>query len=863
MAETIGTYYFQLAPSAEGVSKKMSAVLGDAGKDAGGALSGAFSGAIGGVANAVTSAVMGAVSSATQAVGDFAVSAVKAGMDFDSAMSQVAATMGTSVDEIGELRDFAQQMGSTTAFSATQAAESLNYMALAGYDATKSMEMLPTVLDLAAAGGIGLAYASDMVTDASSALGLTTEQTALMVDQMAMASSKSNTSVSQLGEAMLTIGATARNVSGGTEELATMLGVLADNGIKGSEGGTHLRNILLAMNPTTEAAAKAWEMLGVATYDAYGNLRPMPDVMTDLAAAMDGMTDEEKNQTIASMFNKTDLAAVNALLGTSAERYEELSEDIAGAWYSEEGFQETLATYGTSLQNMRAGMSLLGVDSETFDKILKESGGDAEAFVDALWEATNTGTTYDDVIKGLSMSTTDLQDALDGVEGSASKMSGTQLDNLAGDITLFNSALEGAQIAVSDGLTPTLREFVQFGAEGLSELTTGFKEGGLAGAAEALGGIISDGINTVLSELPGIIEGGANILLTLAGSLAENASLIMPAIQQVIETLISTAMTLIPQLLIMGNDILMGIVQGITKALPDLIPMAAELISVIATTIAGFLPENQQIGMDLLMALGEGLTKALPAIISMIPPIIDALISVIIGNQLLFIQAGTTILESLLGDGNLNTIIKSLVDNIPAIIDAVIGSIIEAIPLFIEAGFTLFVALVENLPGIIGELVGAVIDIEDALLQELANLIVKFEDIGGQIMQGLADGIVNAGDAVVSTAKGVLDKIPQGAKDLFQINSPSKLFEGYGEYLDMGLALGIESNADVPQSAMTSMAQDVSTAFTPASSETTNIENNTVGGGDIVIPVYIGQERIDEIIVNATNRVNYKSGGRS
>lgn len=863
MAETIGTYYFQLAPSAEGVSKKMSAVLGDAGKDAGGALSGAFSGAIGGVANAVTSAVMGAVSSATQAVGDFAVSAVNAGMDFDSAMSQVAATMGTSVDEIGELRDFAQQMGSTTAFSATQAAEALNYMALAGYDATKSMEMLPTVLDLAAAGGIGLAYASDMVTDASSALGLTTEQTALMVDQMAMASSKSNTSVSQLGEAMLTIGATARNVSGGTEELATMLGVLADNGIKGSEGGTHLRNILLAMNPTTEAAAKAWEMLGVATYDAYGNLRPMPDVMTDLAAAMDGMTDEEKNQTIASMFNKTDLAAVNALLGTSAERYEELSEDIAGAWYSEEGFQETLATYGTSLQNMRAGMSLLGVDSETFDKILKESGGDAEAFVDALWEATNTGTTYDDVIKGLSMSTTDLQDALDGVEGSASKMSGTQLDNLAGDITLFNSALEGAQIAVSDGLTPTLREFVQFGAEGLSELTTGFKEGGLAGAAEALGGIISDGINTVLSELPGIIEGGANILLTLAGSLAENASLIMPAIQQVIETLISTAMTLIPQLLTMGNDIMRAIMGGITEMLPDIIPMAAELISSIITTIAGFLPENQKIGMDLLMAVGDGLMAALPTLLGMLPTIIEALVNVLLGNYLLFIQAGTTLFESLLGDGNLNTIITALVATLPAIFDALIGTIIEAIPLFVTAGFDLLVALVENTPGIILALISAIIDIEDAMLQELANLIVKFEDIGGQIMQGLADGIVNAGDAVVSTAKGVLDKIPQGAKDLFQINSPSKLFEGYGEYLDMGLALGIEQNADVPQSAMTSMARDVSTAFAPETSETTNIENNTVGGGDIVIPVYIGQERIDEIIVNATNRVNYKSGGRS
>ena len=867
MATELAKAYVQIIPSAEGLSGSLSGLLDgeakSAGKSAGGALSGAFSGAIGGVANAVTSAVMGAVSSATQAVGDFAVSAVNAGMDFDSAMSQVAATMGTSVDEIGELRDFAQQMGSTTAFSATQAAEALNYMALAGYDATKSMEMLPTVLDLAAAGGIDLAYASDMVTDASSALGLTTEQTAIMVDQMAMASSKSNTSVSQLGEAMLTIGATARNVSGGTEELATMLGVLADNGIKGSEGGTHLRNILLAMNPTTEAAAKAWEMLGVATYDAYGNLRTMPDVMTDLAAAMDGMTDEEKNRTIASMFNKTDLAAVNALLGTSAERYEELSEDIAGAWYSEEGFQETLATYGTSLQNMRAGMSLLGVDSETFDKILKESGGDAEAFVDALWEATNTGTTYDEVIKGLSMSTTDLQDALDGVEGSASKMSGTQLDNLAGDITLFNSALEGAQIAVSDGLTPTLREFVQFGAEGLSELTTGFKEGGLAGAAEALGGIISDGINTVLSELPGIIEGGANILLTLAGSLAENAPLIMPAIQQVIETLISTAMTLIPQLLTMGNDIMKSIGEGITEMLPTIIPMAAELISTIVTTVAEFYPENLKVGMDLLVALGEGLMAALPSVISMLPPLINSVVQVIVGQLPMFVTARTTILTALISDGNLQTIIVSLTTMLPNITMSLFEALVATTPLFIEAGFSLLTALIADLPAIILELLKAIPQIQDALLTELANLIVEFEDIGEQIMMGLADGLINAGDAVVDTAKNVVGKIPEAAKGLFQINSPSKLFEGYGEYIDMGLALGIENSAELPVDAMEDMSGELVASYDPAKAVPAYAGGGSQeGGGDIVIPVYIGQERIDEMVVTATDRANYMSGGR-
>lgn len=533
-------------------------------------------------------------------------------------------------------------------------------------------------------------------------------------------------------------------------------------------------------------------------------------------------------------------------LGITEEEVATLSQEdlfskvIEGLQGMEEGTERTYI----------AGQ-LLGRGATELGALLNTSAEDTQAMKDRLHELG--GVMSDEDVKAAAAFQDSLQDMTTGFEALQR--------NLVSD---FMPSLTSVMDGVSDifaGDTDKGMENISAGVEGLIGNITDLVPKLLSVGGSLVGTLAQ----SILDNLPTLIQVGGEQLVALMEGLTApgNVESIMTAVQTIIETLLSTATTVIPQLLIMGNDILRGIVQGITEALPDLIPMAAELISVIATTIAGFLPENQQIGMDLLMALGEGLTKALPAIISMIPPIIDALISVIIGNQLLFIQAGTTILESLLGDGNLNTIIKSLVDNIPAIIDAVIGSIIEAIPLFIEAGFTLFVALVENLPGIIGELVGAVIDIEDALLQELANLIVKFEDIGGQIMQGLADGIVNAGDAVVSTAKGVLDKIPQGAKDLFQINSPSKLFEGYGEYLDMGLALGIEQNADVPQSAMTSMARDVSTAFTPATSETTNIENNTVGGGDIVIPVYIGQERIDEIIVNATNRVNYKSGGRS
>ncbi|WP_347465056.1 phage tail tape measure protein [Clostridium sp. AF23-6LB] len=218
----------------------------------------------------------------TAAVTGLGTASVTTAANFESSMSQVQATMGItkdsmstldgqSVNTMDALSNLAKEMGASTAFSATECAEALNYLALAGYSTQEMADTLPTVLNLAAAGGIDLASASDMVTDAMSALGMETAEADTMVDQMAKTASTTNTSVAQLGEGILTIGATAKSIKGGTAELNTALGILANNGIKGAEGGTHLRNIILSLqNPTDQAAAKMQE-LGVSVYDSEGN----------------------------------------------------------------------------------------------------------------------------------------------------------------------------------------------------------------------------------------------------------------------------------------------------------------------------------------------------------------------------------------------------------------------------------------------------------------------------------------------------------------------------------------------------------------------------------------------------------------
>ena len=275
----------------------------------------------------------------TAAVAGLGTAAVKTTADFDTSMSQVQATMGITKDAMSELngesvntvealRDLAKQMGSETAFSASECADAMNYLALAGYDTQEIYDTLPTVLNLAAAGGIDLASASDMVTDAMSALGMETREADTMVDQMSKTASTTNTSVAQLGEAILTIGATAKTVKGGTAELNTALGILANNGIKGAEGGTHLRNVILALQSPTDKAAACMESLGVEVYDSEGNMRSLNDILGDLNTSMNGMTSAEKQNIISSIFNKTDLAAVNSLLSNTGDSWDSLQQSI-------------------------------------------------------------------------------------------------------------------------------------------------------------------------------------------------------------------------------------------------------------------------------------------------------------------------------------------------------------------------------------------------------------------------------------------------------------------------------------------------------------------------------------------------------
>lgn len=434
------------------------------------------------------------------AIGSFMSDSIEVGKVFDKSMSQVAATLGQSMDEMngmteetttsfgefnGTLRDFAQYMGKNTAFTAGECADALNYMALAGYDAKKSMEMLPNVLNLAAAGGMDLARASDMVTDTQTAFGITSGRTKQMVDEMAKAASTGNTSVEQLGDAFLVVGALGQELNGGlvtlkdgtqvatdgTQELETALVAMANAGIKGSEAGTHMRNMIMKLTNPTKDGREEIEKMGLSFWDARGKMLPLSDVFGQLSTEMSKMTQQEKIETISKLFNSRDLASAEAI------------------------------------------MNAISQDWNNIGAAIQDSAGAAE------------------------------------------KMAETQLDNLEGDLTLLNSALDGFRIKLSDAATPLLREFAQEGTKWVGALTDAF------------------------DALPDSVQGAIGVIGLFAGQVGN----MLPAVGGIV-----TSLTQMKTAAVLAGDATGGLGGTLLAAAPHVAAVAAAIAAVVAVAITAY-----------------------------------------------------------------------------------------------------------------------------------------------------------------------------------------------------------------------------------------------------------------------------------
>lgn len=328
-------------------------------------------------ANLASEAIVSGLKAIANGAKELSKAIVQVGSDFEASMSQVAATMGIdkTTADYKKLEQSAKDMGATTKYTASEAADALNYLALAGYDANKATETLPKILTLAQAGGMDIATTSDLVTDAMGQLQMETSELDTFIDQMAKTSQKSNTNVQQLGEAFLTVGGAAVTTGQDVDKVSTALGILANNGKKGEEGGTALRNILLSLTAPTAQAEAELKNLGVSVADSKGNIKDINVVMSELNKSLAGMSESSKTQALSTIFNKRDLSGVQALLASTNGEFSKLYEEIKNSSGAAEQMADTMNdNLKGRLAETKSVLEAIGIASyEKFQEPLKSS----------------------------------------------------------------------------------------------------------------------------------------------------------------------------------------------------------------------------------------------------------------------------------------------------------------------------------------------------------------------------------------------------------------------------------------------------------------------------------------------------------
>lgn len=373
--------------------------------------------------------------------------AVKTTGDFDAAMSQVQAVSGATASDMALLRDKAKEMGETTKFSASESAEALNYMAMAGWKTEQMLGGLEGIMNLAAASGEDLASTSDIVTDALTAFGYQAEDAGHFADILAAAASNANTNVAMMGESFKYAAPVAGALGYSAEDVAVALGLMANAGIKADQAGTSLRNMFNRMAKPTKESAEAMERLGLELYDDTGKMYSFRQIMDQLRGSMQqiNMPLEEYNKKL----DELDAALADGTIKQKA--YDKELEELNLQAFGAEGAEKARAA--AMLGGTRAMSGLLAISNATeadYEKLTSAIDNSSQAFAKLA----------DGSVVPLNEALESGQEIIEQYNGSAQAMANTMLDNLPGQITLLKSQIEGLAISFGEMLMPTVRKVV-------------------------------------------------------------------------------------------------------------------------------------------------------------------------------------------------------------------------------------------------------------------------------------------------------------------------------------------------------------------------------------------------------------------
>lgn len=618
---------------------------------------------IGGAFKTVGKVAKTAMAAGSAAAVAFTKTSIDSGMNFDTAMSQVAATMGTTVDKIENVKAKAEEMGRTTKYTATEAAEGMNILAQAGLSADEQISGIGTVLNLASAGTMSLEESASYTAGAVKGFGDSMGNASYYADLMAKGATLANTNVRGLGEAFSGSAATAKNYGQAADSVTLSLLRLAEQNVTGSEASTALNRAMADLYTPTDGASKALSQLGVSAYEANGEAKDFNDLVDELNGSLQGMTAEQKNNALATIFTTQGLQAFNKMTASSDATVQKFWKGIQDS--SGSAAQQA----ATQLDNLKGDITLLSSATDglelgfynTFSGAIRGAIKDVTSEVSGLAEAMESG----------------------GISGTLSK--------LAQDAINFSGQLPGLTKIGGDLINGLISSVTQ----NSGSITT------------AVGQLLNNLASTISVGLNVFTSVGVNLLTTIASGMTQGIPTFLgqalPMLTQFTESLRSNAGKLINA----GLALIQNIAQGLINSIPVLIAYVPTIITNLAGIINDNAPKILATGVTIITNLAIGLVRAIPLLIANLPKIITAIVSIFTAFN--WFSLGKNIVTGIIkGVKNLPSLLKGAAKNAVngfkgafkgnGILSAVKGAFTK-IPSAVKSIFTKAVSLVKSFPG--------------------------------------------------------------------------------------------------------------------------------------------------------------------
>ena len=442
----------------------------------------------GALANLVADGIRKAISGFKE----LAKATISVGANFEASMSKVAAISGANEEQLAQLTDKAKEMGEKTIFSATESAEAFQYMAMAGWDVEDMLNGIEGIMNLAAASGENLATTSDIVTDALTAMGYKAGDAGKLADVMAAASANANTNVSLMGATFQYAAPIVGSLGMNMEDTAVAIGLMANAGIKGQKAGTALRSILTRLSTDAGASSTSLgalgtltEDLGVQFYNLDGTVRPLSSVLNEARKAWKGLSAEEQASYGKTIAGQEALSAWLAIMNAADDDVNKLSKAVKNASYNLDGASKALEDSGIAWEKYadKAWANASNSIEELAEEIIyniEEVGTSTEDLKKYL--ETEYDMNSDDAVKAINA----IKGALENSTSAAAEMANTMNDNVAGQMTLLNSKIEGIQIQIYDKLKPALRTAIDEFSKVLDSIDWDSVADGLADLAKGV-----------------------------------------------------------------------------------------------------------------------------------------------------------------------------------------------------------------------------------------------------------------------------------------------------------------------------------------------------------------------------------------